>query len=638
LLKLDIYKKILLKYWGYGSFRPLQEDIIQSVAEGKDTLALMPTGGGKSLTFQIPALAKDGLCIVITPLIALMKDQVDRLNHLGIKAIAIYSGLSKGEIDIALNNCIYGDFKFLYCSPERLTTEIFNIRLEKMNVNLLAIDEAHCISQWGYDFRPSYLQIAKIREKLPQTPILALTATATHAVADDIMEKLCFKNKNIIKQSFERKNLVYLVRETEDKQDYVLKSIQNFKTSGIVYVRNRQSTKDIAAFLNKNGIKSDFYHAGLTDEQRNQKQNQWKDNKTPVIVATNAFGMGIDKPDVRFVIHYDIPDSIEAYFQEAGRGGRDGKKAYAVLLHNNTTKLTVNKRIESNFPEINYIKQMYNLLGNFFQIPIGAGKFVGYDFSIADFATQYKLSIHTAYSALKILSQEGYIELTDEINNPSRVFFNVNRDDLYKFQVENESYDGFIKLLLRSYTGLFNNYVPIDELMLSKRANIGIETVYKILSKLNHYNIIRYIPKRNKPMIIYTEERLDDKNLYINIERYNKLKELYIQRSLSMLHYAESDNKCRSVILLEYFGEKEPVRCGNCDVCLRRNELGLSKYEFDLILEQIKEIADGQNNEEDMILKIEAMYPPEKTIQVIRWLLDNHKIIKNAEGHIFWKS
>ena len=565
-------------YWGFKSFRPLQKEIIQSVYSGKDTLGLMPTGGGKSLTFQVPAIAMEGLCIVVTPLIALMSDQVENLKKREIKAIAIHSGMSKEEIDFSIDNCIFGDFKFLYVSPERLGTEIFRIRLPKMKVCMIVVDEAHCISQWGYDFRPSYIKIAEIRDIIPETPILALTATATLLVIDDIMQKLRFREKNIFRKSFERKNLLYRVDKVEDKFNRLEKIINQTQGTGIIYVRNRKKTSDIAGYLIKKNISADYYHAGLIHATRNLKQAGWQKGNIRIIVATNAFGMGIDKPDVRFVIHFDLPDSLEAYFQEAGRGGRDEKEALAIMLYNESDRKIAEQRIATSFPELTIIKNVYHALGNFLQIPIGSGKNQSYDFIFSDFLSQYKIHALVAHSCFQILQREGYIELTDEINNPSRVHFLAHRDELYKFQVANIHFDGFIKLLLRSYTGLFSNYVPIDENILAKRSGLKTRDIFNYLNKLKTLGIISYIPARKNPVIIYAEERLDIQNLRFSVENYKFLKERYIEKMNEVLHYASSDDKCRSQILLSYFGEQGTVRCGQCDVCKKRNESGLCVY------------------------------------------------------------
>ncbi|MCG8412323.1 MAG: RecQ family ATP-dependent DNA helicase [Bacteroidales bacterium] len=630
------YEQILTKYWGYSKFRFLQEDIINSVMNNKDTLALMPTGGGKSITFQVPALAKEGICIVITPLIALMKDQVENLQKRNIKALAIYSGMTQNEIEIALDNCIYGGIKFLYISPERIATDIFSLRVKHMNVNLIAIDEAHCISEWGYDFRPSYLKISDLRELIPSVPFLALTATAIPKVVKDIQEKLKFKKQNLFKKSFERKNLAYLVRKVEDKHKYLIDTVKKVNRSGIIYVRNRKKTKEISNFLRQHNISSDFYHAGLDIDERNHKQNEWKSGKTKVMVATNAFGMGIDKSDVRFVIHIDLPDSIEAYFQEAGRGGRDNKKASAVLLYNNSDKVKITKRTKTNFPEIKEIKAIYQALANYFKIPYGGGKGMSFDFIISDFAKNYNFNVLNIFSSLKFLQREGYIILSDEFNSSSKIHFTANREDLYKFQIANAKYDNFIKLLLRSYTGLFSEYVKIDEHLLARRTNTNVKVIYKYLNALKTQKIINYIPLRKNPFIIFTEERLDDKSLYISRENYTFRKKRYIERINAILNYAESENKCRSQILLSYFGEPNPDRCGHCDVCLRRNELELSKYEFDLILEKIKtSLSNNHLSIDDLVNSIDTNN--DNAITVIKWLLDNNKIIK-TKGLLSWNS
>ncbi len=632
---MDKYHKILLQYWGYQSFRPLQEDIIHSIVDGKDTLALMPTGGGKSLTFQVPALANEGLCIVITPLIALMKDQVENLKKLNINAIAIYSGMSKNEIDIALDNCIFGNIKFLYISPERISTEIFRFRVKKMKINIIAIDESHCISQWGYDFRPSYLKIAELRELVPNVPFLALTATATPDVVDDIQEKLQFKEKNVLQKSFERKNLVYLVRKVEDKNKYLLDTLNKVKGSGIIYVRSRKKTKETAIFLEKNNISADYYHAGLKHEVRSRKQNGWKSGNIRIMVSTNAFGMGIDKSNVRFVIHLDLPDNIEAYFQEAGRAGRDEKKAFAVLLYNNSDKVKAEKRISANFPDISTIKEVYQSLGNYTKTPYGGGKHMSFDFNIGEFAARYKYNILTIFSSIKFLQKEGLIEYTDELFNSSKIHFIIERNDLYKFQIANSKFDTFIKLLLRSYTGLFSDYVNIDELSLARKSKLDIKSTYNYLNKLKSYGIINYIQKKNNPIIVFTEERLDDKTLTISKVNYDIIKDRFVKRINAIINYASSDNKCRSQMLLSYFGEKNANRCGVCDVCNRRNELDLNKYEFDIIVKDLKELLIKKDlNIDDIIEKL--IYRKEKVLKVIQWLGDNSKIIKDQNDKYKW--
>ena len=633
---MNIYQQILTKYWGHPNFRPLQDDIIKSVGNGNDTLGLMTTGGGKSITFQVPALAKDGLCLVITPLIALMKDQVANLVKRGIKAIMVYSGMTKNEIDVALENCIYGDYKFLYLSPERIGSELFKIRVQKMNVNLVAIDEAHCISQWGYDFRPSYLKIAELRDILPDVPFLALTATATPEVVEDIQEKLLFRKKNVLKTSYERKNLFYIVREVEDKQKYLLKIIGNVKGSGIVYVRTRRKSKEIKDFLKNNQISAEHYHAGLSNKIRTQKQTDWTISKLRVMVATNAFGMGIDKADVRFVVHFDLPDSLEAYFQEAGRAGRDGKRAYAVLLFNSADEEKLDQQVKSNFPEISQIKRVYEALGNYFQIPVGSGKNGVFDFNIADFSSKYKFNLVNAYNSLKFLGREDYLELTEEINNPSKVHFLIDRDDLYKFQVANVKFDGFIKLLLRSYTGIFTEYVSINERSLAQNANVHIDIVYQYLSKLNNMKIIRYIPQKKTPLIIFTEERLDQKSLFISKENYKKRKKRFVSRMQSVIDYATNQDLCRSQVLLSYFGEKDSNPCGKCDVCKKGSKLKLGKQEFNSIMDNIKALVCEEALLLDQLVD-RIKFDEDKTLKVIQWLFDNDTIYYQQDDRIAWK-
>lgn len=636
-MNIEPYKQILTKYWGFPSFKPLQEDIIKSVIEGKDTLGLMPTGGGKSVTFQVPTLAKEGICLVITPLIALMKDQVDRLNKLEIKSIAIHSGLSAEEIDNALENCIYGDYKFLYVSPERISTRVFQVKVTRLNLLLVVIDEAHCISQWGYDFRPSYLKIASLRDHISEkVPFLALTASATTQVIEDILNKLAFRGKNVLKTSFDRKNISYLVRRVEDKGTYLIKTLQKTKGSGIVYVRSRKRCKEVAELLVANGVNADFYHAGLTDELRDKKQRSWTIGETRVIVATNAFGMGIDKSEVRFVVHWDIPDSIESYFQESGRAGRDGKSSFAVLLYSPADKTRLTDTIRKKFPSIERIKDTYEALCNYLQVPLGSGKDNVFDFNLNDFVSKYRLPVIETYNSLQFLQREGYMEFTEEINNPSRVHFVVSRDDLYKFQVANESFDGFIKLLLRSYTGMFTEFVAVNEEALSRKSAATRDTIYQYLVKLSAFNIIRYIPGKKSALVIFTEERLERKALMISPDNYLHVKEKYEVRLHKMIEYADSDAHCRSVYLLNYFGE-ESDRCGICDICRERNELDLSKYEFDLILDDIKSILNEKNPDAEELVRL-IDHPEDKTIKVIRWLLDHNKIIPDKDHKLSWAS
>jgi len=624
------YHDTLRKYWGFNSFRPLQEEIIRSVLAGKDTLGLMPTGGGKSLTFQVPAMTMPGVCLVVTPLIALMKDQVENLKKLEIKAVAVHSGCTRDEIEIALNNCLYGGYKFLYVSPERLATELFRTRFLDMPVNLITVDEAHCISQWGYDFRPSYLKISDLRQLHPQVPVLALTATATRPVIEDIQLKLLFKSKNLLKSSFRRPNLIYAVRTTENKDRDVLDMVKKLKGSGIVYVRSRRKSIEIAKTMTREGISASYYNAGLEHPVRNEVQQNWTIGKIRVIVATNAFGMGIDKADVRFVIHVDMPDSPESYFQEAGRAGRDGRKAFAILLYSASDIITVNQRIIANFPDVQTIKSTYSALGNYLQVPVGGGKGLSFDFNHNEFARTYRLSPFTSFSSLKILELEGYLELTEEINNPSRIKFLMNRDDLYRFQVSNSLFDAFIKLLLRSYTGIFTEYTAIDETQLARRANVDLEIVKQYLNKLVALGVINYIPQKRSPMVIFFEERLDEKAIYISRENFQTRRERYTERAKAMLQYAASTDKCRSQTLLEYFGEPGCEPCGECDICRIKKESVLRQEEFNLIREEILAVLHLEPLSPDDLFERVAVQR-DKVIEVLQWLLDNDELKMDGE-------
>lgn len=631
---MEKFNEILLRYWGYSQFRPMQEEIIQSVYDGKDTLALLPTGGGKSICFQVPALAKEGICLVISPLIALMKDQVENLDKKGIKALSVHSGMSRREIDIVLENAATLHYKFLYLSPERLSTRSFLEKLKGMNVNLIAVDEAHCISQWGYDFRPNYMKIAEVREILPNVPILALTATATPAVVEDIQEKLQFRKKNLLKKSFERKNLVYVVRETEDKQKLLVKLIEKIPGTGIVYVRNRQSAKDTAELLIKSGFSADYYHAGLAAEARGLKQDSWKQGKTRIIVSTNAFGMGIDKSNVRFVIHTDLPDSPEAYFQEAGRGGRDEKTAFAILLYSPSDRKKLEQRIETAFPPVEEVKSVYQSLCNYLQIPIGAGKDTVHDFKLNEFAAHYKYNILRAYSALKILEMEGYLELTEEVNNPSKLMFVMERDELYKLQVANPEVDKIIKLLMRTYPGLFSGFVKIEEETLGKRVGVGGEKMKELLKAMERMHVITYFQKKRTPLLIMMEERLDQANLRISPENYLNRKTRYQHRIDSILTYAECTTVCRSQQLLSYFGEVSSEPCGLCDVCKSTTTAGLTQAECITLSRIIKTtLKECPKTAEELVDSIE--YLQEKTLSYIRWLLDQGKL-KVDNGLLYW--
>lgn len=632
---MEKYLSILKQYWGYEYFRDLQADIIQSVGRGEDTLGLMPTGGGKSITFQVPALAMEGICIVVTPLIALMKDQVDNLKKRKIKAAAIYAGMTRQEIVLTLDNCLYGDYKFLYVSPERLFTELFISRLAHFKVNLLAIDESHCISQWGYDFRPSYLRIAEIREHIPGIPVLALTATATPEVVKDIQLKLHFPKENVFQKSFERKNVVYVVRRVEDKLAQLLNILASVPGTAIVYVRDRKKTKEVSDFLNQNNITAEHFHAGLTHQSKDEKQNRWKRNETRVIVSTNAFGMGIDKPDVRVVVHMDLPDSLEAYFQEAGRAGRDEQRAFAVLLYNKTDDTKIKKRISDSFPEKERIVTVYDKLGNYFELGVGSGEGMVYAFNLIDFCTKFKQPALPTYNALKTLEQAGYLELTDELDNPSRLMFIVNRDELYNFQLNKPALDKLMQLLLRSYTGLFSEYAYINEDILAKRLGVSRSVLYDDLIALSKYGIISYIPAKKTPFVIYTQNRVDATRLHISREAYDERKERYDKRITQMLHYASEENICRSQMLLRYFGENTVKPCGQCDVCLKKKSNILKDGDFDLYRNEIRKLLlEKPLSHQELISK--AKGKEDKILQAIRFLLDNGSISLAESGKLSW--
>ena len=629
---MDNIYQILKEYWGYESFRSIQKDIILSVLEGKDTLALMPTGGGKSLTYQVPALASEGICIVITPLISLMLDQVEQLRRRDIKAAAVHAGLGKREVETILENAVHGAYKFLYLSPERLQTFLFREKVKNMPVNLIAVDEAHCISQWGYDFRPSYMQIASIRNYLKNIPLLALTATATNVVVDDIQDKLNFSEKNVIKTDFSRPNLVYYVRKSEGKLNDLLKMIESIRGSGVVYTKNRRKTKEVAQFLSQNNISADYYHAGLSYAVRQEKQLNWTKNKTRIMVATNAFGMGIDKPDVRLVVHTDLPDSPEAYFQEAGRAGRDGKKAFAVLLAQNYDKTIAASRLSTTFPELQKVTRIYEAVCNYLEVPIGSGSGMAYDFNLQHFSTTFKFNSLEVFNSLKILEQQGYIDLTDELNNPSRLMFTVNRDDLYRFQVANFKYDGFIKLILRSYTGLFTEYAVIDEEMLSHRANISRDMVYEYLKKLSSLKMINYIPAKKSPLIVFIENRLETNAIFISKENYADRKMRYEERLNAMINYAFDTETCRSIQLLKYFGQKEAEECGLCDVCKSKD--ALIPYNAELANQLIDIVKDKPVLPGDIYKLINEKHSLVK--RHINMLMDQEKIAYNTEGEIIF--
>ena len=625
------YRKILKDYWGYDNFRGIQEDIIRSIGSGRDTLGLMPTGGGKSITFQVPAMAKDGLCIVITPLIALMKDQVRNLRDRGIKAVAIYSGMTREEIIIALENCIFGNYKFLYISPERLDTEIFRIKLRSMKVSMITVDESHCISQWGYDFRPAYLKISEIRNLLPDVPVLALTATATPEVVKDIQQRLAFKEENVFRMSFERKNLAYIVRRTESKQEELLHILKHVQGSAIVYAHNRKRTKEYAQLLNEKGITATFYHAGLNNDTKDQRQKSWVKGETRVMVATNAFGMGIDKPDVRLVVHVDIPDSPEAYFQEAGRGGRDGEKAYAVLLYAKSDKATLKKRISDTFPEKDYIRTVYEHLNYYYQMAMGDGLGCTREFNIDEFCRNFKHFPIQVDSALKILTRAGYLEYTDEQDNNSRLMFTLTKEELYRIHETSPETEKLINVLLRSYTGVFTEYAYINEETLSMRTGMTRQQVYDTLISLTRRRILHYIPGKKTPYIIYTRERQEADRLIFTKEVYKDRKESFIHRIEAMTEYAESDDKCRSRMLLLYFGEKNEHNCGQCDVCLASHSSGIRQGVFDEISRVIEETLKEKDMTTSVLMKNLESYDKENVKKVLSYLLAE-EIIHQKNG------
>ncbi|WP_294629225.1 ATP-dependent DNA helicase RecQ [uncultured Bacteroides sp.] len=616
------YQEILKQYWGYDSFRDLQEEIITSIGEGRDTLGLMPTGGGKSITFQVPALAQEGICIVITPLIALMKDQVHNLRKRGIKALAVYSGMTRQEIITALENCIFGNYKFLYISPERLDTEIFRTKLRSMKVSMITVDESHCISQWGYDFRPAYLKIAEIRELLPGVPVLALTATATPAVVKDIQERLNFEKGNVFRMSFERKNLAYIVRKTDNKTSELLHILRKIEGSAIVYVRNRRRTKEITELLVNEDITADFYHAGLDNAVKDLRQKRWQNGEVRVMVATNAFGMGIDKPDVRIVLHLDLPDSPEAYFQEAGRAGRDGKKAYAVILYAKSDKTTLHKRIADTFPDKTYILDVYEHLQYYYQMAMGDGFQCVREFNLEEFCRKFKYFPVPVDSALKILTQAGYLEYTDEQDNASRILFTLRRDELYKLYEMGPEAEALIQIILRMYTGVFTDYAYINEASLALRTGLTREQIYNILVTLTKRRIVDYIPRKKTPYIIYARERQELRFVHIPPSVYEERKARYEARIQAMETYVGSENVCRSRMLLRYFGEENKHNCGQCDVCLsHRATNASSEVAFEELKQQISALL-LQRPSSPKEIAVQLTAEREDVAEAIRSLLD----------------
>ena len=587
---------VLKEYWGYDSFRPMQEDIVGAAVAGKDVLAILPTGGGKSVCFQVPALMKPGIALVVTPLIALMKDQVQNLSARGIKALAVYLGMSRREIEFALNNAAYGDFKFLYLSPERLGTQLFRRYIQEMDVSYIVVDEAHCISQWGYDFRPDYLKIGELRELLPDVPVIALTATATPQVADDIMERLCFREKLLLKSGFERPNLSYIVRHTEDKLGQLLNICRGVPGTGIVYVRNRKKCEELSAFLKAGGIPASFYHAGLGAASRSERQEKWKKDEVRVMVCTNAFGMGIDKPDVRFVVHFDVPDSPEAYFQEAGRAGRDGKRSYAVLLWNSGDTRRLKQTATVSFPSIEYVEDIYHKVHIMFGIPYDAGMGMQLKFDLNEFCRRFGLNRSSAYYAIKYIEREGHWTVMDDVDVQTKVMFVVERTALYEIPFPEEGMTRVAEILMRSYTGLFSFPVPIDEDYVAGKAGVTVPELRQLLYRMSLEHVIRYIPADHATIIYLHEDRLMPKNVKLTPERHERLKSTYMERMTTMIDYVNESDTCRSRYLLAYFGQTESTDCGTCDVC---RAAGLGKRQPEKMQDRTGASDAGERNSAD---------------------------------------
>ncbi|MBO7110444.1 MAG: RecQ family ATP-dependent DNA helicase [Bacteroidaceae bacterium] len=627
------YLEILKQYWGYDSFRGIQEQIIESIGNGRDTLGLMPTGGGKSIAFQVPAMTMDGVCLVITPLIALMKDQVRNLREHGIKAAAIHTGMKREEIIAVMENCIFGGYKFLYVSPERLSSDLFRTKLRHLKICLLTVDESHCISQWGYDFRPSYLTIADIRKELPDVPVLALTATATPQVTDDIQDKLGFREKNVISMSFFRQNLSYVVRKTENKLMELKHILDRVPGSGIVYVRNRAGTKEVADFLNANGIPATHYHAGLDQVVKDERQKAWTDNRYRVVVATNAFGMGIDKPDVRTVIHMDIPSSIEAYFQEAGRAGRDGQRSYAVLLHSPGDKRTVSKRISDNFPKEEFIRDVYEKLGFYYEMAVGDGRGCTYSFSLGEFCKQYSLPILPTDSALRILTRMGYIEFVDEMDYSARLLFTAGRDDLYRMHQDKVT-DTVMNIILRNYSGIFTDYAYIDEHLICSRAGIERDRLYTTLMNLQSQGVVRYVPERRTPVITWARERVDTHLLRFDPEVYAMRKEEFKERIGAMMEYVTRETGCRSAMLLKYFGEHQKKPCMCCDLCQEKVQGEITRGEREAIMGDILDTFHANPDNPHKVYDLP--YDRKKIDIVLHYMVDEGHILMR-DGKIFAK-
>ena len=622
------YLDILHKYWGYPDFRGIQREIIESIGAGKDTLGLMPTGGGKSLTFQVPALAQEGVCIVITPLIALMKDQVEHLRHKGITAAAIYSGMSRDAIVTTLENCIFGGVKLLYISPERISSDLFQIKLKHMKVSFITVDEAHCISQWGYDFRPSYLQIAVIRKLVPNVPILALTATATTDVIDDIQERLGFTEKNVFRMSFERKNLVYVVRQAEDKEAEMVHILQSIPKTAIVYCRSRKRTKEIAQLLMQYGISATWYHAGLEPAVKDQRQSEWQHDKVRVIVATNAFGMGIDKADVRVVVHMDCPSSLEAYFQEAGRAGRDGQKAYAVLLYNGHDNRTLQKRVEDTFPPKEYVQQVYEHLAYFYQIGVNSGEGCTFEFPIDKFCATFRHFPIRANAALILLQRAGYIDYEPNPDNNARVRFLLRRDDLYRLDSLSEKENDVVISLLRNYGGLFTDYGYVDESYIAQEAGLDRNQTYMVLINLSKKRIIDFIPRKSIPLISYKRDRVDGSDIILDKSVYEERKEQFQKSINSVINYAQNDRVCRSRQLLYYFGEKKSVDCEQCDVCLSHSHHDDHNQQEEIKEKLLAMVADGERHHVTEVRQLDEDW--DMVTKVMKELMDEEQLLMDG--------
>lgn len=631
----ELTRGILQRYWGYPSFRPMQEEIVDSVIEGRDTLALLPTGGGKSICFQVPAMTMDGICIVVTPLISLMKDQVLHLKKIGIPAAAVFTGMHHNEVEVAYNQAVFGMLKFLYVSPERLATDTFIEALKRMRVNLLAVDESHCISQWGYDFRPPYLKIADIREYIPDTPVMALTATATPRVVEDIQYRLCFRKNNVFQTSYERKNVTYNVIHEADKYGLMYRLFSKMeKGSGIVYVRSRKRTKIIADWLQSAGISASFYHAGLDAKTRDYRQQMWMEGKIKVIVATNAFGMGIDKPDVRLVIHLDLPDTLEAYFQEAGRAGRDLQPSEAFLLVADSDIDKLKENMKNAYPELDKIKTIYDTLGNYLQIPTGAGKNHSYNFDINDFCQTYRLPLIEVFNTIRLLEREGYIITSEALSSPSKIHIRAGREDLYRFQIEYPEYDVLIKYMLRNLPGVLSDFINIREEDISAKTGLPVETIIRQFKKLEGLNFLLYIPRNDKPQIQYLTERLNVNNISLSDEVYKNRKDEADKRIRAVIDFVTNDEECRSIQLLRYFGEDFKRKCDKCDVCSSKHKKHVSSKEYQNISDNIiKELKENDLNVYGILGHVKD-YHEEKVIETIRWMLDNNVIGQNADGVI----